>query len=1109
MLLWTPRSGGNVALDCRFLQRTHGEGRAIGRRLSRSAGWKIRNGLVVCLCVGLWAQAAGGADAVGMSPSSAGNGSRKVVFDIPKMTANDALMRFAQQTSTPLLVSFELVATIEANALIGEFTVADGLHRLLAGTGLEGMIERGVIGVRLAPVLPADEGGSAKGERQMSERKSNHEGTTRTTSAGPAPGVLGRAVAALANAALAITGGGAMAATGAEGDEEARIEVIIVTAEKREEDILDVPLTLSAFNDQLIEELGMTADEDLENLVPGLQFGYDYEGQGISMRGIGTHSAVINQADTSVAFYVDGVYSYKHYGIAPNMFDLARIEVARGPQGTLNGRNSIAGAVSYVTQRPTDTWDLNVLAEFTDQVTQRYGLALGGPINDNWSFRLTGSYYGGDGAQENVGSGGDYDKPDQRTFSPQIRFSTDRLDANLRYSDLVDEGTSRAWVRMSDRPRDVASFIFFGFWEVPNPFYLYDRAIPSIANCDTGYFPSSGEGGMFNGLCQDLENKVLSNRESQQESGADRWSFHADFELTDNLTLRYTFGDHVAYRFKSNDSDKTDREPSAANQTIPNDLTDPADVAMWIEEEAEFRDTEDAWFEDDEERSHELQMFSDFDGPFNFVAGVYSYENHTGWQDRQQNWASPTLYMNAEEAVGFIDWDLDGAADWSSCDDFYNNFVLVEDDEETEFVEGLGEDPEEVWGCAEGSDHTWKSGGGAGSASESKAVFVSGEYQLNEQWQVSGGLRWLEDEKRIVAEIGNGDHGVYGYLLEIDDDNLLPGHPVPWGGVPLRAGQVVTPATSSWSATIGHLSVEYTPNDDLLYYLRFSTGFRAGGFNESGILDLDEDPADRLVDPTFPSEALRNYEAGIKGRFLDRRLTLMAGAYLEDFERYHLNTVQLIPDNRRATAEEPFEEYTAAAPGTDIWGIEVEGSLLINGNWRLSGFYNLLESSFGPHRAFFDFESIIGIEPEEPPETFEHTFLNRETGERETVTLELPRDVTGNRLPQQPKHKGAVTLHYTRSLGQQGTVSAVTTWSYTGAKYPDESNLYYTEIPAYDRWDLRTTWESATGVWNVTGFVQNILDEIAVQDMGPGGDLQAWLTEHRRIGVQVRWRPEF
>ena len=205
----------------------------------------------------------------------------------------------------------------------------------------------------------------------------------------------GTALAAL----LAALGTGAMAASATDDAADDDIEVIIVTAEKREENILDVPLTLSAFNDQAIEEFGMTADEDLENLVPGLQFGYDYEGQGVSMRSIGTHSAVINQADTSVAFYVDGVYSYKHYGIAPNMFDLARIEVARGPQGTLNGRNSIAGAVSYVTQRPTDTWDVNVLAEFTDQVTQRYGLAFGGPIADNWSFRLTASYYGGDGAR--------------------------------------------------------------------------------------------------------------------------------------------------------------------------------------------------------------------------------------------------------------------------------------------------------------------------------------------------------------------------------------------------------------------------------------------------------------------------------------------------------------------------------------------------------------------------------------------------------------------------------------------------------------------------------------------------------------------------------------
>ena len=910
-------------------------------------------------------------------------------------------------------------------------------------------------------------------------------------------------------AAALIAPAGAAAEATDEEDEE-WMEEIIVTAEKREERILDVPVTMSAFNEEMIEQLGMTADEDLENLVPGLQFGYDYEGQGVSMRGIGTHSAVINQADTSVAFYVDGVYSYKHYGIAPNMFDLERIEVARGPQGTLNGRNSIAGSVSVVTQKPTDTWDVNVLAEFTDQVTQRYGAAFGGPITDNWSFRLNGSNYSGDGTQENLGPGEDYGKPDQKMWSGQLRFKNDRVDMNLRYSDLTDKGTSRGYVRMAEEPRDVPSFLFFGFWEVPNPYFLYDKEIPSIAKCgNAGILPARSEGGTWNGFCTDLQNKVLSNRGSQQQDNAERWSFNADIELTKQLTLRYTFGDHEANRFGSNDGDGTDRTPSAGNQTIPNDLTDPDDIALWIEEGGEFQDNENGWLENDEESSHELQLISDFDGPFNFVAGIYSYENETGWQDRQQNWASPTLYMDAEEAVSYIDWDLDGAPDWSSCNDFYNNFVIAEDDEETEFVEGLGEDPGEVWGCAEGNNHEWKSGGGAGSASESKAVFMSGDYRLNDQWQISGGLRWLEDQKRIVDEIGNGDHGISGYLEDIDEENLLPGYPDPWGGVPIEGGQVVTPAISTWSATIGHVSLEYTPTPDRLYYARISTGFRAGGFNESGILNIDDDPEDRLVDPTFPAEELLNYELGIKGRFLDQRLTVMAGAYYEDFEGYHLNTVQFIPEERRPRAEEPFEEFTDSVDGTKFWGVEVEGTFHINENWRLSGFYNFLDARFGPHRAFFDFENIVGIEPEVEPETAMHTFLNRETGETETVEIVLPRDVTGNRLPKQPQHKGALTLRYTRPLDSLGTVSALTTWSYTGSQFPDEANLPYMKIAAFDRLDFRATWESPASTWNVTAYVQNVLDEVAIQDIGPLGTIQAWLTEHRQIGLQIRYRPQF
>ena len=217
--------------------------------------------------------------------------------------------------------------------------------------------------------------------------------------------------------------------------EDRYIEEIIVTAEKRAESLLDVPLTMSAFSEQMIEELGMTGPNDIEQLVPGLQFGDNGEqvGQGTVIRGIGSRLAGETHSDLAVATYVDGVYTIGTYGVAPNLFDVERIEVARGPQGTLNGRNSIAGSISYFTKRPTDEWDSLFQAEFTDQTTQRYNGAFGGPVGGNLSFRITGGSHTGDGAQENMGPGGDYAAPDQTTLAPQLRYKTDRLDVNIRH----------------------------------------------------------------------------------------------------------------------------------------------------------------------------------------------------------------------------------------------------------------------------------------------------------------------------------------------------------------------------------------------------------------------------------------------------------------------------------------------------------------------------------------------------------------------------------------------------------------------------------------------------------------------------------------------------
>lgn len=226
-------------------------------------------------------------------------------------------------------------------------------------------------------------------------------------------------------------------------------------------------------------------------------------------------------------------------------------------------------------------------------------------------------------------------------------------------------------------------------------------------------------------------------------------------------------------------------------------------------------------------------------------------------------------------------------------------------------------------------------------------------------------------------------------------------------------------------------------------------------------------------------------------------MLLTAGAYFDDYNKYHLKATQYIGEGARGTREEPFTDYTDAFDGTEIWGVEAEWTFQMNENWRVSGFYNYLGSAVGPHSAFFQDDR------DEERETFIHTYIDRATGMQMTSEQELPRDVTGNTLPQQPAHKMAMTLMFSDMTGI-GPVTALTTWSYTGSRWSDIGNVPYQKIHGYDRWDARISWEPKPD-WEITGYVQNILDEIGIQEFAYAN---VWLTEHRQIGVQFRWRPD-
>lgn len=145
---------------------------------------------------------------------------------------------------------------------------------------------------------------------------------------------------------------------------------VLVTARKREEREQDVPASISAFTSTQLDALGVNDIRDLGTYVPGLQFtdlaGYNL----IYLRGVGT-DAFIPSADPSVATYLDGVYFPSGHSVAQSFGAVERVEVLKGPQGTLFGRNSTGGAISIVTENPGDTPELSVQVSDTPRFDDR------------------------------------------------------------------------------------------------------------------------------------------------------------------------------------------------------------------------------------------------------------------------------------------------------------------------------------------------------------------------------------------------------------------------------------------------------------------------------------------------------------------------------------------------------------------------------------------------------------------------------------------------------------------------------------------------------------------------------------------------------------------
>jgi iron complex outermembrane receptor protein len=260
-----------------------------------------------------------------------------------------------------------------------------------------------------------------------------------TAQAGPTSGqgTPGGAVSASGQG----TPGGAVSASATQGtagsgaESDGGIGDIIVTAQRRNERLQDVPLSVTAATGEQLRELNVTDTGRIELLTPGLTWGNDSGARAWpSLRGVETANGEAN-GEPAIAFFVDDVYKSRNSQANVPLVDVARVEVLRGPQGTLFGRNSTGGAINILTNAPDPgrlAYGLEgTIGRFENRRVEGF---LNAPIGDDTAARFAFTRHRRDGYLRNLGTGGDANDQNLWYGRAALRHQSGPLDVTARFS---------------------------------------------------------------------------------------------------------------------------------------------------------------------------------------------------------------------------------------------------------------------------------------------------------------------------------------------------------------------------------------------------------------------------------------------------------------------------------------------------------------------------------------------------------------------------------------------------------------------------------------------------------------------------------------------------
>ncbi|MET4682482.1 TonB-dependent receptor domain-containing protein [Brevundimonas faecalis] len=825
--------------------------------------------------------------------------SARANFNIRSAALSQSLLEFGRQAGISVAADQSLTAGLRGTAVSGEMPVGEALDRLLAGTGLKAEFA-GPNAVRLVRAGQGDAGGNDL-------RPSGQDG----------------------------------------GQDATAVADVIVTAQKREESIQDVPIAVSAFSAETLDAMKIEGGSELLRAIPNVSFSKaNFSMYNFSIRGIGT-KAVSASSDPAVAVSFNNTPLIRNRLFEQEYLDVNRVEVLRGPQGTLYGRNATAGVVNMIPNLPGPDFEAMLKAEAGNYGSMRGQMMVNIPLTDTFWVRAAAAVTKRDGFDHNTFNDTWVNNRDLYSTRLSAMWEpSDRLNINLIWEHFgEDDNRSRTGKQLCTRDPGPTQIGSYAVTSKVIQGRLSQGCLPGSLYSDEAYGTPNGMGmaqvwaasGVLygarptgnqyvavNGIDQNIDpySGVVQSRNLREISTSydpkfiatnDVYQLNVNFDISENLKFisqtSYSKDDFWSsqdyMRFASNEiiNNSDNLVDAVYLRPIQNSLSAPGGV---------FTDPQlgpsrrmlaaDLSKSDNSQLFQEFRLQSNFNGVFNFNIGA----NYLKFDTKDDYYVFNNLFTMVAQYFYNVVLLPDGSRVTSNCTDGKKAECVYVDLSPMSNLSGDGHNY--FRSKNEVSTRSW-------------GVFGEGYYNISDSLRLTAGLRYTNDKKTSTPYPTQ-------LLLGSKDD----GQPGPaTGGAVSRGFPALPDIRQSWGAVTGRLVLDWKPSDNLMAYASYARGYKGGGSNPPR---ADLDPRVVQYHPlaeTFDPEYLNAFELGIKSKLYDERVRFNATAFYYDYKDYQVS--QIVD---RISLNENFDAV--------IYGLEFEANYNVTPKFRIDANVGYLQT---------------------------------------------------------------------------------------------------------------------------------------------------------------------